>query len=71
MRPSTAREAEAVVTEADQLRRRAEKRLGWAEGASNCFSLPTLREFVRTASPKLYYLIGECVRSGRVIEEDV
>lgn len=55
--------------EADNLRRRAEKVLGWEEGASNQFSLITLREFIRTKAPKLHYLLGECIRSGRHIEE--
>jgi hypothetical protein len=56
--------------EADNLRRRAEKVLGWEEGASNQFSLTALREFVRTKSPKLHYLLGEAIRSGRHILGD-
>lgn len=60
-----------VNAESDNLRRRAETALGWEEGASNCFSLPTLREFVREKSPKLHYLLGEVIREGRHVLEDV
>lgn len=58
-----------ISGEAEALRRRAEVVLGWKPGESNCFSLPTLREFVRLKSPKLYYLLGEVIRSGRYVKE--
>lgn len=51
----------------DELRRRAERVLGWEPGQSRSFSLPTLRSFVRELSPKLHYLIGEEIRTGRHI----
>jgi hypothetical protein len=60
-----------MSAEAYNLRRRAEKLLGWKEGESNIFSLPTLRDIVRSRSPasKLYYLLSECIRTGRHIHD--
>lgn len=58
------------IAEVNELRRRAERLLGWEPDASNAFSLPTLREFVREKSPKLYYLLGEAIRSGDHLFED-
>lgn len=53
---------------ADKLRKRAEEVLGWREGESNCFSLPTLTSFVREKAPKLHPL-GPAVPAVR--EADV
>lgn len=58
-----------VEDECSELRKRAEKTLGWKEGESKSFSFPTLREFVRTKSPKLHYLMGLAITSGKVVGE--
>lgn len=57
------------MSEAEALRRRAEAVLGWKPGESNCFSLSTLREFIKLKSPKLWHMLGEVIRSGRHIGE--
>jgi len=58
-----------VEDECGELRKRAEKALGWEPGGSKSFSFPTLREFVRTKSPKLHYLMGLAITSGKVVGE--
>jgi hypothetical protein len=59
------------MNEVEELRRRAEKALGWEEGASKSFSFPTLREFIRTKSPKLHYLMGLAISSGKHVTQGV
>ena len=57
------------LTECGELRRRAEKALGWAPGASKSFSFPTLREFVKAKSAKLHYLMGLAISAGKIVGE--
>lgn len=56
--------------EVESLRRRVEHRLGWDEGSSEGLSLRMLQECVRGKSPKLEYLLEDCIRSSRYIYED-
>lgn len=56
---------------ADKLRKRAEEVLGWCEGESNCFSLPTLTSFVREKAPKLHHELQCLIDSGAHILEPV
>jgi hypothetical protein len=48
-------------------RRRAERVLKWLPHEADQLSLRALQEAVRTASPKLRYLIGRMILEGRHI----
>lgn len=49
----------------DQLRAQAERLLGWREGDSRGFSLPTLREWVRGKDPALAAEIADHISGGK------
>lgn len=59
------------MTHADELRLAAEKELGWEEGASNCFSLPTLRELIREKSPELHREMSLVIQLGEHLFEPI
>ncbi len=47
------------------LHERIAKTLGWTVAEAMSFSLPALRELVRSVNPKLAHEISECLHTGQ------